>query len=139
MSERLETILTLLIIKTNFNKLKRYVSKSVYSLLIIYICAPYFIAQSLNYVIVVGKRLPRNPTTKRSPRAPKLKEDDIGEGSSLGTTRQMEYAPRVDPIIKTTTKKYCFHPPNFGDIEESIGSKVALSEWEYLFNRVSQE
>jgi hypothetical protein len=82
---------------------------------------------------------PRNPTTRRSPRAPKLKEDETGEGSSLGTTRQLEYAPRVEPVIKTSTKKYFVQPLAFGDTEASTGSKVMLPQWGDLFNRISQE
>jgi hypothetical protein len=77
-------------------------------LVIIYICAPDFLAQSLNYGIVAGKMPPRNPTTIRSPRAPKMKEVEIGKGSSPGIAKQFEYAPREEPFIKTTTKKDFF-------------------------------
>jgi hypothetical protein len=35
-----------------------------------------------------------------------MKEPDIGEGSSPGTTRQLEYTPRADLVIKNSTKKY---------------------------------
>jgi hypothetical protein len=58
-----------------------------------------------------------------------MKEPEIGKGSSLGTARKLEYAPRVEPVIKTTTKKVFVQPPTFGDTEASIGSKVALPKW----------
>jgi hypothetical protein len=92
-----------------------------------------------NYVLAAGKRNPRNPTTKRSPRAPKLKEAEIGEGSFPGTARQLEYAPRVEPVIKISTKKAFIQPPVFGDTEASIGSKVMLPQWGDLFNRINRE
>jgi hypothetical protein len=83
-----------------------YVSKSVNFLVIIYVCPPNFLAQYVNYGIVVGNMPSRNPTTKHSPREPKMKEAEIGKGSSMGTARKLEYAPRVGPVIKTTTNKY---------------------------------
>jgi hypothetical protein len=45
--------------------------------------------------------LPRNPTTRRSSREPKLKEAKIGEGSSPGIVRELEYTPREEMVIKT--------------------------------------
>jgi hypothetical protein len=68
-----------------------------------------------NYVLVAGKIPLRNPTTKRSSRAPKLKEEEIGEVSSPDTTRQLEYVARVEPVIKTSTKKAFIKPLVFGD------------------------
>jgi hypothetical protein len=68
----------------------------------------------------------RNPTTRRSPRAPKLKESEIGEGSFPRTVRHLEYAPRAELVIKTTTKKDFFQPSDFGDTKASTGSKIAL-------------
>jgi hypothetical protein len=58
---------------------------------------------------------PRNPTTTRSPRALKLKEPEVGEVSSLGVAKKLEYTPRSEPIIKTTMKKVFIQPPAFGD------------------------
>jgi hypothetical protein len=60
---------------------------------------------------------PRNPTTRRSPRAPKLKEVETREGSSPGAVRQLEYAPREELFIITSTKKYFVQPSVFGDTE----------------------
>jgi hypothetical protein len=57
----------------------------------------------------------------------------------LGTARQLEYTPRVEPVIKTSTKKYFVQPPVFGDTEASTGSKVMLPQWGDLFNRINQE
>jgi hypothetical protein len=80
---------------------------------------------------------PRKPMTRRSPREPKLKEAEIGEGSSPGTARQLEYAPRVEPVIKTSTKKAFIQPPVFGDTEVTTGSKIMLPQWGDLFNRIN--
>jgi hypothetical protein len=82
---------------------------------------------------------PRNPTTIRLSRPPKLKEVETGEGYSLGTMRQLEYAPRVEPIITTSTKKYFTQPLAFSNTEERIGSKLIVPQWGDLFNRISQE
>jgi hypothetical protein len=81
---------------------------------------------------------PRNPTTRRSSRAPKLKEPEVGEGSSPGVTKQLEYTPRPEPVIKTSMKKDFIQPPAFGDTEASTGSKMALPHWGELFNKISQ-
>jgi hypothetical protein len=72
-----------------------------------------------NYVLAAGKMPPINPTTRRSLRAPKLKEEKIGEGSSPSTVRQLEYTPRVDPVIKTSTKKYFIQPPAFDNMRSN--------------------
>jgi hypothetical protein len=81
---------------------------------------------------------PRKPTTRRSPRAPKLKEPEVGEGSSPRATRQLEYTLRPELVIKTTTKKVFFQPPVFEDIEANTGSKMALPHWGELFNKISR-
>jgi len=73
--------------------------------------------------------LPRNPTTRRSPKALKLKEPETDEGSSLGTTRQLEYIPRLKHVVNTSTKKVFIQPPAFGDIEGSTRSKAVLPHW----------
>jgi hypothetical protein len=51
----------------------------------------------------------------------------------------LEYAPKADPVIKTSTKKYFVQSPTFGDIEERTGSKVILPQWGDIFNRIIQE
>jgi hypothetical protein len=92
-----------------------------------------------NYVLAVGKMAPRKPTTKRSPRAPKLKEVKTGEGSSPGIARQLEHALKVESVIKTSTKKDFVQSLIFGDTEANIGSEVMLPQWRDLFNRITQE
>jgi hypothetical protein len=92
-----------------------------------------------NYVLVAGKMPPRKPMTRRSPWAPTLKEAEIGEGSSPATARQLEYAPRVEPVIKNLKKKVFIQPPVFGDTEVTTGSKIMLPQWGYLFNRIIWE
>jgi hypothetical protein len=82
---------------------------------------------------------PRKPTTRRSLRAPKLKEADIGEGSLPDTARQIYFTTKVEPVIRTSTKKAFSQPPAFGDTEANIGSKVVLPQWGDLFNIISQE
>jgi hypothetical protein len=81
----------------------------------------------------------RNPTIVRSPRAPKLKELETGEGSSPRTVRQLGYVPRTDLIVKTTKKKVFIQPLTFGDTEASTESKLSLPQWGDLFNRISRE
>jgi hypothetical protein len=83
--------------------------------------------------------LPKNPTTIRSSRAPKIKEPETSEGSSPRTMRQLEYVPRLKPVIKTTTKKVLIQPSAFGDTEERNGSKVSLPQWGDLFNMIIRE
>jgi hypothetical protein len=105
------------IIKTRLNKQQRYVLKFYQfggrDLLYMHLIS----CTVSNYVLAAGKMPPRNPTTRRSPRAPKLKEAETGEGSSPGTARQLEYTPRAEPVIKTSTKKYFVQPLVFGDTE----------------------
>jgi hypothetical protein len=48
---------------------------------------------------------PKKPTTRKSPRVPKLQEPETGEGSSPAVARQLEFTPKLVPIIKMTTKK----------------------------------
>jgi hypothetical protein len=82
---------------------------------------------------------PRKSTTRRSSRAPKLKEPELGEGSSPGVTRQLEFTQRPEPVIKTSTKKSFIQPPAFGDTEASTGSKMTLPHWGELFKKISRE
>jgi hypothetical protein len=92
-----------------------------------------------NYVLVAGKMSSRKPTTKCSPRAPKLMEDEMGEGSSPGTARQLEFTPRVESVIKTSTKKAFVQPSVFGDTKESTRSKVMFPQWGEIFEQISWE
>jgi hypothetical protein len=82
---------------------------------------------------------PGNPTTRLSLREPKLKEPEVGEVSSPGATKQLEYNPRLELVFKTTTKKVFIQPPAFGDTEASTGSNMALPHWGELFNKIIQE
>jgi hypothetical protein len=92
----------------------------------IYIFYPVFLCtQSLKgFILIAGTMPPRNPTTRRSSRAPKLKEPEVGEGSSPGAAKQLEFTPRPEPVIKTSTKKVFIQPLAFGDTEASTGTKV---------------
>jgi hypothetical protein len=55
---------------------------------------------------------PRKPTTRRSLRASKLKEPEVGEGSSPVAAKQLEFSPRPEPVIRTSTKKVFTQPPD---------------------------
>jgi hypothetical protein len=68
-----------------------------------------------------------------------MKEPEVGEGSSPGATKQLEFSPRPEPVIKTSTKKVFIQPLAFGDTEESTGTKTTLPHWGELFKKISQE
>jgi hypothetical protein len=67
------------------------------------------------------------------------KEPKVGESSSPGLTKQLEFAPRSEPIIRTYTKNIFSQPPAFGDKEENIGGKVVLPHWGELFKKIIWE
>jgi hypothetical protein len=52
--------------------------------------------------------------------------------------RQLEYIPRLEPVIKTTIKKVFIQPWTFGDTEARTRSKVALPQWGDLFNMINR-
>jgi hypothetical protein len=70
---------------------------------------------------------------------PKLKEPEVGEGSSLGREKQLEFSPRLEPVIKTSTKNIFTQPSIFGDTEENTGGKVVLPNWGEIFKKIIQE
>jgi hypothetical protein len=70
---------------------------------------------------------------------PKLKEPEVGKGSSPGTATQLEYTLRLEPVIKTSRKKFFTQPPAFGDTEASTGTKATLPHWGELFKKISWE
>jgi hypothetical protein len=82
---------------------------------------------------------PRKPMTRRSPRAPKLKEAEAGEGYSPDIVRQLEFATKVESVIRTSTKKEFTQPPAFGDTEASTGPNIMLPQWGDLFNKINRE
>jgi hypothetical protein len=49
-----------------------------------------------------------------------MKEIEFREGTSLGTTNKLEFAPRPKPVIRTSTKKVFTQPPAFGDTKENM-------------------
>jgi hypothetical protein len=51
----------------------------------------------------------------------------------------LDYAHRVEPVIKTSTKKYFVQPLAFGDTEASTRYKLILPQWGDLFNEISLE
>jgi hypothetical protein len=68
----------------------------------------------------------RKPMTRCSPREPKLKEAEVGEGYAPGTTRKLGFYIRVESVIKTSTKKEFSYPPTFGDTVARTRSKIIL-------------
>jgi hypothetical protein len=57
-------------------------------------------------LFLVARKMPlKKPTTRKSPRAEKLQEPEVGEGSSPVVARQLEFSPKLVLVIKTTTKK----------------------------------
>jgi hypothetical protein len=81
----------------------------------------------------------KKPTTRKSPRVPKLQEPDVGEGPSPTVVKQLEFTPKLVPVIKTSTKKVFSQPPAFGDTEENIGTKTVFPCWEELFKKIKWE
>jgi hypothetical protein len=81
-----------------------------------------------NVVLSAGKMPPRKPMTRCSLREVKLKEENMGEGSSPSMTRQLEFSHKAEPVIKTSTKKAFIQPPTFGDMEATNGSKIMLPQ-----------
>jgi hypothetical protein len=53
--------------------------------------------------------------------------------------RQLEFAPKPVPVIKTTTKKSFAQPPTLGDTKANIGTNIVISRWEELFKNIKRE
>jgi hypothetical protein len=69
---------------------------------------------------------PKKSSTRKSSRAPKLQESKVGEGSSPSIARQLDFVPKPGSVIKRITKEPFVQPPYFGDMEASIGAKMAF-------------
>jgi hypothetical protein len=81
----------------------------------------------------------KKPSTRKSPRAPTLQESEVGEGSSPLVARQLEFTPKLVPVINTITKDPFVQPPSFRDTEASIGAKMAFPHWEEIFKKNKKE
>jgi hypothetical protein len=81
----------------------------------------------------------KKPSTRKSPRAPKLQELEIGEGSSPVVARQLEFTPKPVSVIKKITKEPFVQPLAFGDTEASIGEKTTFPRWEEVFKKIKKE
>jgi hypothetical protein len=93
----------------------------------------------LKVVLIAGTMPPKKPSTRKSPRAPKLQEPEAGEGSSPAVARQLEFSPKPMPFIKTYSKKAFVQPPTFRDTEANIGAKTAFPRWEELFKKIKKD
>jgi hypothetical protein len=82
---------------------------------------------------------PRKPTTGQSSRASKLKEPEVGEGYSLATVKQSEFSPRLELVIRTSTKKVFTQPSALRGTEENKGGKAVLPHWGEIFKKISRE
>jgi hypothetical protein len=80
----------------------------------------------------------KKPSTRKSLRAPKLQESEVGEGSSPAVARQLEFTPKTVSVIKTITKEPFVQPPAFGDTKASIGAKMAFPCWEEVFKKIKK-
>jgi hypothetical protein len=86
-----------------------------------------------------GKMPPRKPMTRFSPRMPKMKEPEVGEGSTPGAAREIDFVSRMESIICTSTKKEFSQPPEFRDTKASTGFKVLLLHWGDMYSKIIQE
>ena len=69
----------------------------------------------------------------------KLKEPEVGEGSSPAAAKQLEFSPRLKPVIRISTKNFFTQPLAFGDTEESVGTKEVFPHWGELFQKIKWE
>jgi hypothetical protein len=81
----------------------------------------------------------KKPSTRKSLRAPKLQELEVGEGSSPAVVRQLEFTPKPVSVIKTITKEPFVQPLDFEDMKASIGAKMAFPCWEEVFKKIKKE
>jgi hypothetical protein len=70
---------------------------------------------------------------------PKLKEPEVGEGSTPSAARELDFTSKTESVIHTSTKKQFIQPPAFSDTEATTWSKVVLPHWGDLYNKISQE
>jgi hypothetical protein len=66
-------------------------------------------------------------------------EPKVGGGSSRGPTKQLEFSPKSEPVIRIYTKNIFSQPPSFGDIEENTRGKVVLPHCGELFKNIIWE
>jgi hypothetical protein len=93
----------------------------------------------LKVVLIAGTMPPKKPSTRKSPRVPKMQELEEGQGSSLAVARQLEFTPKPVPVIKTTSKEDFIQPLAFEDIEPNIGAKTTFPRCEELFKKIKKE
>jgi hypothetical protein len=77
----------------------------------------------------------KKPSTRKSLRAPKLQESEVGEGSSPAVARQLEFTPKTVSVIKTITKEPFVQAPSFRRHEGKYWSQDGIS----LLGRSFQE
>jgi hypothetical protein len=68
-----------------------------------------------------------------------IKEAEVDEGSSPGVARQLDFVAKVEPVIRTCTKKAFSQTPAFGDTEASTRSKIMLPQWGHFFSSINWE
>jgi hypothetical protein len=80
----------------------------------------------------------KKPSTRKSPRATKLQESEVGEDFSPSVEIQLEFSPKTISIIKRITKDPFVHPPTFKDTEASIGAKMEFPHWEEVYKKIKK-
>jgi hypothetical protein len=64
------------------------------------------ITSKIRLFLARKRKMPlRKPTTKHSPRMPKMKELRINEGSTSAAARELEFVSKIESVIQTSTKK----------------------------------
>jgi hypothetical protein len=81
----------------------------------------------------------KKPTTRKSPRSPKLQESEARDGSSPAVARKLEFTSKITPIIKEITKEAFAQPLAFGDIEANIGMKTIFPLWGDMFRKIKHK
>jgi hypothetical protein len=81
----------------------------------------------------------KKPTTRKSPRVPKLQESEAGEGSSPVIAIKLEFTSKLALIIEMITKEAFTQPLAFGDTKKNIRTKTTFLQWEELFKEIKHE
>jgi hypothetical protein len=82
---------------------------------------------------------PRKTMTRCSPRMPKMKEAEVGEGSTPGAGRNLDFVSKIELVIHTSTKNHFTQPLAFDDTEVSTRYKLMLPHWGDIFRKIIQE
>ena len=66
---------------------------------------------TITFIFILCRKMPpRKPTTRRSPRTHKMKESEVGEGSTSGFAREIDFVSKMKSVIRTSTKNEFTQP-----------------------------